>query len=411
MALQQSIPVTLTYGASGEFSCEMDADRVALFRPGPQPHPDAAGLIAQALTSPIDMPTLDQALVPDDHVAIALDRDTPCAADIVAGMWKWLERREIKPDRVTILQPVSLNRRAPDDPRQHLPDEARDAVAWRIHDPTAENSCSYVATTSAGNRIDMARPLVDADVVIPVGVTAFDPLLGYRGTTSVLYPGLSTVEAIRAAIGQGHTELAPGDQRPLRQLVDEIAWLMGIQFCVQVIASGAGGIIKAVAGSLDGVFESCRGVLDDQWLISMPERVETVVVAVPSDTCGHGWPQLGQALATARQLVSPDGRIVILSELSEEPGDGITLLRSCEEPLDSIQQLRADSPLDLIPATQLAGAASWARVFLLSNLDSSLVEDLFMYPLEDADEVQRILEVSESCAFIGSAQHTFGIVD
>ena len=216
---------------------------------------------------------------------------------------------------------------------------------------------------------------------------------------------------MRSAIGQGHTELGPSDQRPLRQLVDEIAWLMGIQFCVQVIAAGSSGITGALAGSLEAVLERCREQLDDQWMISMPERVETVIVAVSNDTCGHGWSQLGQAMATARQLVNPDGRIVILSELSEAPGDGVSLLRQCEEPADSLQRLRTDSPADLIPATQLAGAASWARLFLLSDLDSGLVEDLFMYPLEDAVEVARIVESSESCAFIGSAQHTFGIVD
>jgi nickel-dependent lactate racemase len=411
VALQQSIPVTLKYGDSGEFSIEMDADRVAVLRPGPQPHQDAASLIAAALSSPIDLPTLDQTLVPEDRVVIALDRDTPCAADIISGMWTWLERREIRPDRVTILQPASISGRPPSDPRKKLPDAARDTVAWRVHDPTAENSCSYVATTSSGAAIYLARELVDADVVIPVGVTAFDPLLGYRGTTSVLYPGLSTVDAMRSAIGQGHTELGPSDQRPLRQLVDEIAWLMGIQFCVQVIAAGSSGITGSLAGSLEAVFERCREQLDDQWMISMPERVETVIVAVSNDTCGHGWSQLGQAVATARQLVNPDGRIVILSELSEAPGDGVSLLRHCEEPADSIQRLRSDTPADLIPATQLAGAASWARLFLLSNLDSALVEDLFMYPLEDATEVARIVESSESCAFIGSAQHTFGIVD
>ena len=85
----------------------MDSDRVAVFRPGPQLHQDAASLIAAALASPLDLPTLDQALVPDDRVVIALDRDTPCAADIISGMWTWLERREIRPDRVTILAQIA----------------------------------------------------------------------------------------------------------------------------------------------------------------------------------------------------------------------------------------------------------------------------------------------------------------
>ena len=62
-------------------------------------------------------------------------------------------------------------------------------------------------------------------------------------------------------------------------------------------------------------------------------------------------------------------------------------------------------------ASQLAGATDWARVYLLSNLEEDLVEDLFMFPLESSREVERIVASSESCALIGAAQSTFGLVD
>ena len=411
MALQQSIPIHLRYGLSGELSCEVDASRVAVFRPGPRPRTDVAETVSRALASPLDLPTLDQALVPDDAVVIALDRDTPCASDIVAGIWSYLERRGVDPTRVTILQPAAVDAKEPADPRTLLPISVQQAVKWRIHDPTEEGSCSYLATTTKGERIYLAKELVEADFVLPVGATAYDSLLGYRGTNSVLYPGLSNIDAIRKTIGQGHQELSPREERPLRQLVDEIAWLMGIQFCVQVVAADADGVIDVVAGSTDAVFKQCREELDHNWMISMPERVDTVVVAISSDVSGHGWSQLGRALSTARQLVEHGGRIVILSELAEEPGEGMQLLRNEEYPENCLQQLREASPVDLIPATQLVNAANWARLLLLSKLDAGLVEELFMYPLADTDEVLRVLESSESCAILGGAQHTFGMVE
>ena len=85
---------------------------------------------------------------------------------------------------------------------------------------------------------------------LPIGTTAFDPLLGYRGTHSVVYPGLSTVDALARTVGQGHRELAPRDSRPLRQLVDEIAWLMGIQFVVQVVAASGEGFLDVPAARI-----------------------------------------------------------------------------------------------------------------------------------------------------------------
>ncbi len=411
MALKQSIPINLRYGFAGEYSAEVDAARVAVFRPGPTPRADVAAAVSQALASPIDLPTLDQALVPDDKVVVALDRDTPGAAEVVAGIWSYLERRDIAPANVTIIQPVAVGAKMPIDPRSLLPISVQQVVAWKIHDPLAENSCSYLATTTNGEPVYLAKELVEADFVLPVGATSYDTLLGYRGSNSILYPGLSNIEALRKTVGQGHIELSPREERPLRQLVDEIAWLMGVQFCVQIVASDCGGVLEVLAGSTDAVFKRSREKLDDNWLVTMPERVETVVVAVSTDVSGHGWNQIGKAVATARQLVERGGRIVILSELDEQPGDGISLLRREDYPENCLQPLRAENPVDLIPATQIVNASGWARILLLSKLAPELVEELFMYPLEEITEVTRILDASESCVILGGAQHTFGIVE
>ena len=187
MAIQQSIPVHLRYGSSGEFTAEVDAARVAVFRPGPGPRKDVAEAVSHALASPLDLPTLDLALVPEDKVVIALDRDTPCAAEVVAGIWSYLERKDIDPAKVTILQPVALGQKSPSDPRRLLPISVQQLINWRIHDPLVENSCSYLATTTNGDPVYLAKELVEADFVLPVGATSYDELLGYRGTNSVLW--------------------------------------------------------------------------------------------------------------------------------------------------------------------------------------------------------------------------------
>lgn len=342
---------------------------------------------------------------------IALDRDTPGAEHLIAALWPFLEKRGIAANQVSIIQPASLSASKSIDPRTLLPISVQDEVIFKVHDPTADDSCAYLATTSNGERIYLARELVEADFVLPIGVATFDPLLGYRGTHSVLYPGLSTVDAIAKTLGQGHVELSPCDQRPLRQLVDEIAWLLGIQFVVQAINADEGGVLDVVAGGSDAVFDRCRELLNDHWLISMPARVDTVVVAVPADAAGHRWAQIGSAVAAARQIVDHGGRIVVLTELDEEPGYGLRMMADCEDPLDAIKPLRKSSPPDLTTATQLANAASWARVYLLSKLNRELVESLFMYPLDNLGDVERILGASESSALIGAAQNTFGIVE
>lgn len=400
----------LDYGLAGRLTCELDSDRVVFAHSGPPPLADVRQTLRAALQNPLGFPAIHEAIVPGDRVTLALDRNTPAAAQIVAELWGVLEQRQVEPGNVTILQPASLVPTPLPDPRTELPGPVSGAMKWKIHDPTAKGACQYLATSAAGDRLYLASEVVEADVLIPVGRVAFDPLLGYRGTNAVLYPGLSSVEALAKAHGQGHQELGPDDERPLRQMMDEVAWLLGVQFSIQVIAAAGGGASEVLAGSNDAVLRRARELLNERWRVRLDERADVVVAAVDAGPEEQTWEQVGTALEAARNVVSRGGRIVLLTEFSAVPGEGVEIIRRSETPLDALKPLRKLTPPDLIAATQLAHAAEWAGVYLLSRLQGDFVEELFMVPLENEREVQRLLSGGESCVFIGGAQHTWGEV-
>jgi nickel-dependent lactate racemase len=256
----------------------------------------------------------------------------------------------------------------------------------------------------------MARDLIDADVVLSVGMIAYDPVLGYRGTNSVFYPGLSNTDAVARSRGEGHSELGPDDERPLRQSIDEIAWLLGTQFSIQVLPSAGGGASDVIAGAYDCVFRKGKQLLADAWRVSLPERADLVLAAVDADSAGHGWDQIGAALATARNLVAKGGKIVILSELDQEPEIGMEIIRRSQSARAALQPIRKQAPVDMIPATQFATAADWARVYLMSKLPGGMVDELFMVPLENDRELGKLLANDDSCVILESAQHTYGEV-
>lgn len=411
MSTAHSRLISLSYGDRGRFSCEIDAGRVLDSPFAPAPTPNFADELRNALAAPLDFPPLEQAVIPDDRIALALDRGTPEAPALVAGVWSALERRGVAPDRLTIIHPAAPGQPRPDDPRVALPATARDSVRWQVHDPAANDACRYLASTASGERIYLAPEVVEADVVLSVGAIAYDPLLGYRGTNSVLYPGLSSAETLARSRGQGQPELEPEDDRLLRQTIDEIGWLLGTQYTLQVIASSGGGVAHVLGGSIDSVFRRGKELLAGDWLIELEQRADIVVVAVDRDSSGHGWEQIGAAVATARNLVARGGRIIVLSELSSEPEAGMKFLQASEQPLDALKPLRLESPPDLIAATQLAQALDWADVYLLSRLSDELAEDLFFIPVSSEREVTRVLSngrAEGTCLFLESAQHTWG---
>jgi nickel-dependent lactate racemase len=404
------MPVTLAYGYRGSFSWDVDPASLAARHAAPAASERLAAETRAAFSNPLDFPPLEQACVPGDRVVIALDRHTPAASELIAEIWLVVSRRGVEPQAFHVIQPVALDGVPLTDPRSLLPDDVRDAVTWTIHDPTDASRQAYLATTARGERVYLARELTDADVVLSVGEISYDPLLGYRGAGSVFYPGLSNTDAFIRSRGEGHSELGPDDERPLRQSIDEIAWLLGAQFSVQVIPSAGTGAAAVLAGSIDAVLRKGRRLLDKLWRLRLPKRVPTVVAAIDAGCAGHGWDQLGATLATARNLVEKGGRIVVLSEMSSEPGEGVKLIQQHRSPREALQPIRRQAGVDMIPATQLAGAADWARVYLLSRLERHLVGELFMEPLENEGELARLLGNGAGCAVLESAQHTYGEV-
>lgn len=408
MAGRTTESIHVQYGRDGALDLQIDESRLRGVFLGPPADNDPVERLKAALSSPLDYPPLEQAVIPDDRVVLVLDRDVPEAETIIAAVWNRLKDRGVEPAQVTVLQPADQNASAASDPRLALPADIRGQVGWQVHEAHSEESGAlhYLATTASGERIYLSGTLLDADVVISIGRMGFDPLIGYRGTNSVFFPGLSTSEAVKRSQGQGHAELGPDDERPLRQMVDEIGWLLGTQFTIQAIPAAGGGLSDIIAGSVESVFRKGRNLLAERWTVRLSERVDTVVVAVDEDAGGHDWSQVATALSVAKRLVVRDGRIIVLSQLAKSPGQGVELLRHAEEPMDVVRSLRETVPDDLTAASQFAEAVDWARVYLLSKLDSDLVEELFCVPVENDAEIVRLLTSGdESCVVIGSAQH------
>ena len=404
------VDIELPYGRSGTFAMSVPESLLAVRHLGPAPVADLTDSIAASLGSPIQFPALRQAVLSDDRIVLALDRHTPEAPQLIRGVWDVLAAQKVDPRDVFIVQPASLGQSPPIDPRSALDAEIREQVAWIRHDPADDGRLAYLATTTAGNRVYLSREVVDADFVLPIGPICFDPVLGHRGTNSVLYPGLSNTAALSSAHGLGHDELGPEDQRALRQTIDEVGWLLGVQFVLQVVPGVGGAVADVLAGSSEAVLRRGQELLEESWRVTLDERVDFVVVAVEADEAGHGWPQLGAALETARRLVEKDGRILVLSQLDDSLTPGLEVLQASRTPRDALQPLRTSTPEDLVEATQIAKAVDWAKVYLLSHLDDDLVEDLFALPLGNEQEATRLIESADRMAVIASAQHVYGAV-
>ncbi len=90
--------VRLTRG----FAADRDLPELAIVADVDSP-PDPAEATIAALAGPIEYPPLAAGIVPGDRVTIALDETTPCAAAIVRGAIKSLERAGVESEAITVV--------------------------------------------------------------------------------------------------------------------------------------------------------------------------------------------------------------------------------------------------------------------------------------------------------------------
>jgi nickel-dependent lactate racemase len=380
---------------------------VASHRPKPaEPLTDPAAAVRAALETPLGFPALRRALTPDDHVAVFVDERLPRLAELLTPLLEHLVEARIAPDMITLIGESS----ASGQPWvNELPDTFQD-VHVEVHDASDRRKLSYLATTRAGRRIYLNRTAVDADQLVVLSHRGYDPLLGYSGAEGAIYPALSD-EATRQELLDRLSLLAPGTAAwPVRQEAAEVAWLLGAPFFVQVI-EGPGGDVLHVLGGLKESSDEGQRLLDAQWRITVEKPADLVIASLGGDPAQHDFGDLARALAAASRVVQPGGKIVLLTGSAPVLGPGSALLRQAEDAGQALELLRKQKPPDMAAAFEWASAAQRATLYLYSGLPEETVEELFTVPLDQAGQVQRLINEAGSYLVLNHAHQTMAVVE
>ncbi|WP_337177004.1 lactate racemase domain-containing protein [Paludisphaera sp.] len=357
---------------------------------------EAEAALREALETPRGFPPLRQNVVPGDRVAIALDpllRHPRPILDVVTDV---LETAGVAADDITIVEAARHD--------WPLVSGERGEVA-EIHDPNDRDRLAYLATTAKGSRVYLNRTLIDADVVVPVGLLRRDPVTGPHGPWNVLFPGLSDAETREARRFSGEADSVVDDE------AFEVGALLGSWFQVGVVL-GSGGPAAFVAGLAEDVRDAGLAAVDRAWSFRPRARAETVVVGVGDADAPGDLHDLIAALLVATKLVRRGGRIVALSRVEGAFGPSLSRLAAVDDERRSRRLLRGheadrDHPL----AVGLLDALDWADVYLLSRLDPDVVENLGLIPLERPEEGARLASRSRSCLLVSRAERVHGEVD
>jgi nickel-dependent lactate racemase len=397
--------IAVDYGRErAEF--EVAADKLIAARAAPPALADPAAAVRTALEQPVGYPALRRALTPDDHVAVVLDERLPHLVELLLPVLEHIVAAGVAPEALTIVCPPSgTNQRWADD----LP-EALEEVRIEVADPADRRRLSYLATMRQGRRLYLARTIVDADQVVVLAGCRYDALLGYSGAEGALYPALSdeaTRQAVAAHVDLDRPEAGPW---PARTEATETAWLLGAPFFVQVIEAGGDNLAAVVAGSTEASAAGQRQ-LDAVWRQAVPREADVVVASLSGDPARHTFADLAAAADCAARVVRPGGRIALLSRAAPALAVEAAALRGAGDAEQAVTQLPRKPALDQVAALRWARAARHAQVALLSGLDDEAAEELFATPLQNAAQVQRLLDGGGPCLFLADAHKAHTVLE
>lgn len=396
--------LSLRYGTDSSLCLELESEALLALCDAPrgQPVRRVAEAVKRALAEPLGFPPLVQAVLPGDKVVLALDRGVPQAATIVRQTVESLVGAGVAATDIVLIRSQADVEAGVPDPCGNLPESLRESVVCRVHDPRDRKSLGYLAAAADGQPIYVNQVIHDADLVISIGVFRLADSLGYHGINSALFPTFSDAASLKRF--RSPKAAASPNRNRLRKQADEVAWLLGVRFTIQIVPGAGGQILHVLAGDLDAVFREATRLCDAAWNFPVPERASLVVTTIDGDATQQTWENVGRALAAAANVLADDGAVVICSELAEPFGPAMDHIVGAEDLDGALREIARRPPADALAATELVYALQRGMVYLVSRLDDESVEGLGVMPI-DARSVSRAAGRYHSCIVLSGAQY------
>lgn len=402
---------TLHYGRGGEVTLDLPPGTLVAECVAPRGDVSGSPMLdaRQALDQPAGFPPLSQSVVPGDKVVVALEAAVPDYDAVVAAVVQSVIQGGALPADITVLRTLDDEHAEAPDPRALLAPEIRKDVKLQTHDPEHREQLSFLTSTPKGRPIYLNRLLCDADLVVLVGCMRPEHAVIYHGARGALYPTFSDAATQRRF---RHPGLINGDADLIdraRGEVRRVGWLAGTQFTVQVVPGADDTALAIIAGEPEAVErgrERCR----EAWEQVVPRRASLVLAAISGGRDQQTWDNVGRALAAALRVVADDGVIALCTELTASPGPALEHLVDVEDPHEALNRVQKLRLTDTLPAIELAEALQRARVYLLSQLDETVVENLGMAAATEADDFARLARRHDSCIVLADAQYALPTV-
>jgi len=394
---------TLTYGKAT--TCQLDTVEATCLR-APSTEFLAGDRIAAEvraqLANPMGFPPLAQSTVPGDCVVLAIAPEIPQQLHVIDGALQALRDAGVEDALITIL--LACPSTNIETLQTELAALSHRSCKFRVHQPEDEKEIALLGVSKSGQALRLNRALCDADLVLPLSVSAGN--LSPSATSpsfAGLFPLFSDRET-RERFSSATTEHFPALNPESLLEIEECGLQLGVLLSGQVVPAPGGQVAAFLAGDPATVALQAEKTYREIWCSESQVRGNLVIATLAGGADQQTWHNLGRALAAAEGVLEPGGCLVICSELAEPPGVALSQLFGNEE-YQVIQRAIQQNPgPDSHPAMQLCQALQRGTVYLRSQLNPSVAESLGFMPLESDGELEHLAQTLRPCIVLEEAQ-------
>ena len=314
------------------------------------------------MESPIDFPAIRQALAPGDQIAIALEPDVVEAPRVVAVLADWLERQGVDiAEQVTLVLAESCA----------FPDSLFEGIPVFRHQSGEQEGLAYLMASETADPIYIARPLIDADLTIPIESADVDDTLIPR------CPSFCDRETAE--------EFAKQADQKKRDFVSIYNDFLGAFWTMQVVSRPGSYVKQLLVGERSAVARQAALSSHDVWDVLVEDEYEMVVVTLEEEQ-EQTWENAKQAILNADRVTRTKGAILLSCQLGRPPVMDWNLASNINTSQD-----------------QLATVFEQRHIYLISGLAESEAEKIGFGCIQSSLELNRLVEPYSNCFVLRDA--------
>ena len=295
-----------------------------------KPLADASEELRRALTNPIGMPGLSQALAGKKTVCIVVDdvtRVTPCH-QLLPELVAQIEAAGIPEANISILMAKGTHRwPSEDETKKKVGADIYARFGVTVHDPDKSEDLDLMGTTARGTPVWINKRVAQAGFSIGIGTLVGHYFAGYGGGPKIVLPGVSGRDTIvRNHVMAGDTSACVGNTATnvVYQDMLEAAKIARLGMKIDVILDMDNHITNIVAGEVAAAHQEGIEQYNAIYGFHAPKPADvTIVSGYPLET---ELLQSCKAMIAAGQVTRKGGTVLIATECVNGAGPGFDAL-------------------------------------------------------------------------------------